>query len=400
MQTPAADDGAMSHQLRDNSLQLQDLVIAGFRGIRKLTIGRLGRVTLLAGKNGVGKTTILDAVRVFASRGRHATLRELLQERDELLGAEGGDQRVPIPNFSALFHGRHPSDSRIVIGPTATKEQLFIEVVDLTEELGPLMDESFPEATVYGSVLGLRTVFRGAQQLLPVVGVPRGQGRQTDFAKAPFDAWQALRKSTDASTNSTPITCKSLGPGLMGNHEIASYWEDVVLTPHEPAVVEALRLVMGEKVQRIAVIGSNGHSRRQVRASGHGRAIVRLQGVDDRVPLKSLGDGAVRLFGVALALANSQNGFLLIDEVENGIHHSLQKDFWRMVLGTAQANNVQVLATTHSFDCVQGFAEASSEVSDIGSALVRVARRDGEAWAIEYSEKDLRIAAEQAIEVR
>ena len=87
------------------------------------------------------------------------------------------------------------------------------------------------------------------------------------------------------------------------------------------------------------------------------------------MPLKSLGDGAVRLFGVALALANSQNGFLLIDEVENGIHH-------------------------------QGFAEASRECSDIGSALVRVVRQDGEAWAIEYSEKDLSIAAEQAIEVR
>ena len=118
------------------------------------------------------------------------------------------------------------------------------------------------------------------------------------------------------------------------------------------------------------------------------------------MPLKSLGDGAVRLFGVALALANSQNGFLLIDEVENGIHHSLQIDFWRMVLRTAQVNNVQVLATTHSFDCVQGFAEASREFSDIGSALVRVVRQDGEAWAIEYSEKDLSIAAEQAIEVR
>ena len=64
--------------------------------------------------------------------------------------------------------------------------------------------------------------------------------------------------------------------------------------------------------------------------------------------LRSLGDGAVRLFGVALALANSQGGFLLIDEAENGIHHTIQRDFWRMVLLTAQENNVQVFATTHS----------------------------------------------------
>lgn len=384
----------MSHQLPENPLQLQDLAIAGFRGIRKLTIGRLGRVTLLAGKNGVGKTTVLEAVRVFASRGHHATLRDLLQERDEFLGANGGDQKVPMPDFSALFYGRRPSGSRIVVGPTATDEQLSVEDVDLTEELGSLIDDSFPEAAVNGTVIGLRAIFRGARQFLPVVGVPQEMGGHTEFARAPVDARRILRQSTDDFTDSARIRCNSLGPGLMGNHEIASYWEDVVLTPRETAVVEALTLVMGNRVQRVAVIGSNGHTGRQA------RAIVRLHGVDGRVPLKSLGDGAVRLFGVALALANSKNGFLLIDEVENGIHHSLQVDFWRMVLRTAQANNVQVLATTHSFDCVRGFAEASSEFSDVGSALVRVDRRDGEAWAIEYSEKDLSIAAEQAIEVR
>ena len=57
-----------------------------------------------------------------------------------------------------------------------------------------------------------------------------------------------------------------------------------------------------------------------------------------------------RLFTVALALANSRDGFLLIDEAENGIHHSVQADYWRLVLQTAQDNNVQVLATTHSWD--------------------------------------------------
>ena len=43
---------------------------------------------------------------------------------------------------------------------------------------------------------------------------------------------------------------------------------------------------------------------------------------------------------LALALANSKNGFLLIDEAENGIHHSMQRDLWKMVLQTALKNNV------------------------------------------------------------
>ena len=59
----------------DQPLHLPSLVIKNFRGIDELTIPRLGRVTLLAGKNGVGKTTVLDAVRVWADRGPGAISR-------------------------------------------------------------------------------------------------------------------------------------------------------------------------------------------------------------------------------------------------------------------------------------------------------------------------------------
>ena len=59
----------MSDQIPDQNLHLPSLVIRNFRGIDELTIPRLGRVTLLTGKNGVGKTTVLDAVRVWAIEG-------------------------------------------------------------------------------------------------------------------------------------------------------------------------------------------------------------------------------------------------------------------------------------------------------------------------------------------
>ena len=118
------------------------------------------------------------------------------------------------------------------------------------------------------------------------------------------------------------------------------------------------------------------------------------------MPLRSLGDGAVRLFGVALALANSQGGFLLIDEAENGIHYSIQRDFWRMVLLTAQENNVQVFATTHSWDCVAGFAQAAVEAEGVEGALVRLDSDGENIRAVEYSERQLHVAAEQGIEVR
>ncbi len=181
---------------------------------------------------------------------------------------------------------------------------------------------------------------------------------------------------------------------MLQDDKIAKWWNDVALTPDEDKVVDALRLVVNG-VERAAVVTEHtGHRRRR------NRVIVRFKGDPAPVPLKSLGDGAVRLFGVALALANSRHGFLVIDEAENGIHHSLQERFWRMVLQTAEANNVQVLATTHSRDCTKGFARAAAEYEPIDGALARINRQNGETWAVEYPEKDMLVAAEQGIEVR
>ena len=116
--------------------------------------------------------------------------------------------------------------------------------------------------------------------------------------------------------------------------------------------------------------------------------------------IESLGDGAVRLLGVAVALANSRDGFLLIDEAENGIHHSLQRDFWRMVLQTARDHNVQVLATTHGWDCVRGFAQAATDLDTVHGALFRLERDGHRTRVVEYREDELAVAARDGIEVR
>ena len=118
------------------------------------------------------------------------------------------------------------------------------------------------------------------------------------------------------------------------------------------------------------------------------------------MPLKSLGDGAVRIFSIALAIANSRDGFLLIDEAENGIHHSVQADFWKMVMKTSFENNVQVLATTHSWDCVVGFSRAAIEMEEAEGRMVRVDRVGDQMRIVEYTEEDLQVVTRQRIEVR
>lgn len=353
-------------------LHLPSLVIKNFRGIDELTIPRLGRVTLLAGKNGVGKTTVLDAVRVYAGRGLLSVLGDVLSKRgDTLLQTDATGGQNTVLDWYALFTGRRNSpEIAISIGSLATSDVLRIgwhsDVKLQSDQPTMLQPDEF--SSVGRPSLEVRL---GGSIIYPPYA--------SDVAPAP-----------------PAIPCNVLGPNGPSDDTVERYWSEVALTSHEDLALEAINLITDARVERVAALGPLTSSDTiQPR-----RMMAKVTGRDYQVPLRSLGDGALRTYAVALALAKSANGFLLIDEAENGIHHSIQPKFWKMVLQTAQRNNVQVIATTHSWDCVTGFAQAANELEDVEGLLVRIERPPAGLRAITYDESRLENISKSGIEVR
>ena len=56
-----------------DNLILNSIEVRNFRTFRDLKIEHLGRVNLLVGKNNVGKTSLLEVIRLYASRASTAT---------------------------------------------------------------------------------------------------------------------------------------------------------------------------------------------------------------------------------------------------------------------------------------------------------------------------------------
>ena len=377
---------------RPNGLRLPDLSIGNFRGIDRLSIPRLGRVTLLAGGNGVGKTTVLEAVRVHAARGRPTVLHELLKRREELTGGLDEDRDpVVAPDYAALFHGRTASRERpITIGPNCGTDDLRIEL-STAGDWSAGQRELFADVATEAGVQAIKVLYRGRERLLPWFPAVRGPRGDLSRRRHP---WSLQRRLFDESEWPV-VECESLGPGLPGRSRLARFWDSVALTAEEDLSLQALRLT-ADGVERVVVVGDD-----ETRYGGIGRrVVVKLRDHPRPVPLKSLGDGVTRLFAAGLALANSRDGFLVVDEAENGIHYSVQGDFWRMVLRAAHNNNVQVLATTHSRDCVKGFARAAVDVDEAEGVLVRLERAGDRVRAVGYTEEELETVAEQDIEVR
>ena len=379
-----------------SKLHLPDLQIKGFRGIDDLAIPRLGRATLLAGKNGVGKTTVLESVEVYAARGRYNAIEEILLRREEYSFESDveGDTVLRV-NELALFSGRSLPSIPLSVGSLSHPSALTIGADQLSEN----------QQISYGLPRG----FSGARAITASVAGREASliGLVDDDDQLVYDYNRGIgirrrrgipNQEIDEAT--PPIPCQFLGPEPIANNRLAQLRDRVALTPDEGRAVDALRLLYGDIVEDVTIVAEDAVSS-VPRPSRGRRAIVKLSSEPYPVSLKSLGEGAVRFYGTALALANCKGGFLLIDEVENGIHHSVQADYWRMIIAAAKANDVQVLATTHSKDTVAGFATAAVEdVQSEGLAYRLERTKNGRLRAVDYNEEDLDSAVRHNIEVR
>ena len=369
----------------DDRLHLPSLRIEGLRGVKSLEISKLGRVTLLVGRNGTGKTTVLDAARIFAERGHVSSLLSVLRRNEEYERSAGHRDDIEnigdAPSFEALFHGRrgdHGDSFRV--GPAISEAPRLAVEVCSAASLPEEWTKRFGSPLIDNEDRVIKTVFGDHQEYLPVFDNELDTRRLGLFRRLRFDE------------NGKPdhVSAQQLGPGLMGSRDLDRLWGEIALTKTEELALQALNLATLQPIEGVAMIPSDHQSR---------RVLVKLRG-GDRVPLRSLGDGATRLFGLAVALANSVDGFLLIDEAENGVHHTLQHQYWDLIMRAAEEHNVQVIATTHSWDCIRGFASAAVENPDVDGIAVRLEPRDGGHRAVEYSEEELATASAQGIEVR
>ena len=97
---------------------------------------------------------------------------------------------------------------------------------------------------------------------------------------------------------------------------------------------------------------------------------------ESRLPLSLFGDAINRVADIILKLVNSEHKILLIDEIENGIHHTNQREFWRVLFRLAVELDTQIFATTHSLEMLQAFADVGLEPNqECSSAYFELARK-------------------------
>ncbi|MCL2282360.1 MAG: AAA family ATPase [Fibromonadales bacterium] len=76
----------------------------------------------------------------------------------------------------------------------------------------------------------------------------------------------------------------------------------------------------------------------------------KLKNVTGLVPCNIMGDGIRRFLNIVTAVSQKHDAFILIDEIENGLHYSAYETLWENLISYSQQNNVQLFITTHNIE--------------------------------------------------
>ena len=80
--------------------------------------------------------------------------------------------------------------------------------------------------------------------------------------------------------------------------------------------------------------------------------------------ITEFGDGLKHYISIICALYECENGYLFIDEIDNGIHYSQLDRLWELILTLSKKTNCQVFAITHSKEMLESFARVAKKLDE------------------------------------
>jgi len=348
---------------------LNFLEIENFRCFERLTVEKLGRVNLFVGKNSVGKTAVLEALWLLATHAAWPVIHKILYDRNELViynMPEQSTRSLQLEAVQSFFPGRSKNSSKsfdIAYSVMGSEKMVFYFKLSLLNN---------------GIDVGLKTQD----------GTGRADEKTSQFP-------DLLRKEVleyNVIEQSKKSKCVFVPLKGLTWQAVSSYWDDIALTDKEESIISCLKKI-DKDATRFTFKGDNMQDR--VRYS-----VLKTDRFVDPLPLATMGEGIQRVFALALAMSASSGKFLLIDEIETGLHHSVQAEIWRAVFKLAKEWDVQVFATTHSWDCIEAFQEAAAEDQNEEAMLISLQQRKAGIKAVLFDESDLKVVTRGHIEVR
>jgi predicted ATPase len=308
------------------------LSLKNFRCFQDFTLDGVRPVTLIAGANNVGKTTILESVFLFMARTSPAVF-------------------LQLNNFRGI--------AQVNSSPLAMWESLFTDM-DMSRGLSVAIAND-GKRQMHTLTLSKDTAFNIAAHQPKL---DKGMGQNADnISNQAVMGYPLKLDYKDRVTNDTASLILTAAGSILNNHgqmaanslpvtkylkapldpvQLAELFGQIDISGRRGSCVETLQ-ILESRIKDLSIIPLGGLSH-----------IYADMGLPKKLSINMLGDGINKLMSIVLIMLVNPNGIILIDEIENGFHYSFYPKLWEIIGKLAEDTKCQVFATTHSYECITG----------------------------------------------
>ncbi len=346
---------------------ISSISFQNFRGLKELELVNLCPVTLISGKNNAGKSSILEGIFLLFDHAAPQSFIKISRFRNLPVVTDSAvlwtslfyelDTAVPVQIAARL------NSAEMVLKYTAEND--FAASQDMLRDFASSVKTSY----------ALRFYFKYDNDC-----------ESGYFTISPSGVTRML--DTSNSLISLPFV-QYINAEIAGHDNVVIDWMGrLELAGKKQRIIDCLKII-DTSISDISTIAQQGQVQLYTKTG------TKL------LPLKLAGDGINRLLFIVLAVIANPNSLILVDEIEVGFHYSMYAKFWEVLAVAARENNCQIIATTHSYECIDGAITGIEKAGMMDSfCYYRVEHTGNGNYGYRYSGPLLRSAVETEMEVR
>ncbi|HEY0551612.1 MAG TPA: AAA family ATPase [Verrucomicrobiae bacterium] len=347
---------------------LTHLEISNFRGIEKLKLDDLRPFSILVGKNGIGKTTVLEAASIVGYPDSLQNVLELGWKRD-------------LPKFSwdidvnprSLFFRRRP-DIPIKLSFQAGHGDELVEITGFEER--PQASASRNETRQQLTRL----------EMVHTAGTTMTKNSVTlsdDPSRPSYWLEYGQRATSPNRLGCFTVTARSEFEGS----KIAAIYANLLLDSRGESFLKILKTIRDD------VYALNSFSFGD-------DSLLLVTTKDGAMPANLLGDGFCRVAMMAAALFNRNGSLAVVDEIDSGLHRSVMEKFWKESVTLQGQLGFQLICATHDEDMLLAALDAFENHQDSIAVYRLEQEKTGHPRPVRYSWEQLKYSVESGVDPR
>jgi hypothetical protein len=329
--------------------------IKNFKGLSDLDLP-LTRLTLLGGRNNVGKSTVLEALFGFHYRFNS----QFIISSHVWRGMGGahlvGPDQIWAPSFTNYDLGRPIELTAQLAGVRQTVQVKYLRDYVVGTQTGQgvsngsIITAQKDQSSIPSGTIEVTYDVDGTDLLKAHTSVVNGQ----------------LTYSIDLNHGTTPPSTWLLSLRSHENETVmANAYGQLDIYGKQGTVLRFVNL-LDPRIKALSVVALGGGDMPVIHAD---------IGIGRKLPVAYLGDGVHRLLSIVIQIAVLENSMLLVDEIDSGLHYSVLPKVWQAIAEASQEFNCQVVGTTHSYECLEAANEALGAKYAKDFSFIRLDRR-------------------------